>query len=92
MITLTIPADLEGALAKAAQQRGMALERLALETLWERFTPGKNNLAGGGTLFDLLADGIGAVDGSPEAWSERCGQHFAKGLAEDRSARESGGC
>lgn len=92
MITLTIPADLEGALVKAAQQRGVALERLALETLWERFTPGKDKSAGGGTLFDLLADGIGAVDGSPEAWSERCGQRFAEGLAEDRSVREPDGC
>ena len=92
MMTLTIPADLEGALAKAAQQRGVALERLALETLWERFAPGEGKSAGGATLFDLLANGIGAVDGSPEAWSERCGQRFAEGLAEDASVRGSDGC
>jgi hypothetical protein len=84
MMTLTIPADLEGVLAQAAQQRGMAVERLALETLRERFALESAAPTGGATLFDLLADGIGAVDGSPEAWSERCGERFADGLSVQR--------
>lgn len=84
MMTLTIPADLEGILAKAAQQRGMAVERLALETLRERFALDSAKPTSGATLFDLLADGIGAVDGSPEAWSERCGERFAEGLSAKR--------
>ena len=92
MITLTIPADLEGVLAKAAQQRGVALERLAVETLRERFAPETRPATGNATLFDLLANGIGAVDGSPEAWSEQCGQRFAEGLAEDRSVRGPDRC
>ena len=84
MMTLTIPADLEGVLAKAAQQRGMAVERLALETLRERFGVELATPVRDATLFDLLADGIGAVDGSPEAWSERCGERFAEGLSAQR--------
>lgn len=84
MMILTIPADLEGVLAQAAQQRGMAVERLALETLRERFAPETRPAPGNATLFDLLGDGIGAVDGSPEAWSERCGERFAEGLSGQR--------
>lgn len=84
MMTLTIPADLEGALAQAAQYYGVAVERLALETLRERFAPETGPAPGRATLFDLLGDGIGAVAGSSEAWSERCGERFAEGLAAER--------
>lgn len=84
MMTLTIPADLEGALARAAQHAGVAVERLALETLREQFAPETRPAPGNATLFDLLGDGIGAVDGSPEAWSEQCGERFADGLSVQR--------
>lgn len=84
MMTLTIPADLEGALARAAQHYGVAVERLALETLRERFAPETRPAPGHATLLDLLGDGIGAVAGSPEAWSERCGERFAEGLSTER--------
>ncbi len=84
MMTLTIPTDLEGALAQAAQHAGVAVERLALETLRERFTQETLPVPDNATLFDLLGEGIGAVDGSPEAWSERCGERFADGLSVQR--------
>ena len=84
MMTLTIPADLEGVLAQAAQHAGVAVERLALEALRERFAPQTRPSSDEATLFDFLGEGIGAVAGSTEAWSERCGERFAAGLAAER--------
>jgi len=84
MITLTIPADLEGVLAQAAQHYGVAVERLALDALRERFAPETCSAPGNATLLDWLGDGVGAVAGSSEAWSERCGERFAEGLTAER--------
>ena len=84
MMTLTIPADLEGVLAKAAQRHGVAVERLALDVLRERFAPKTPPVSDQATLFDLLGADIGTVAGSTEAWSERCGARFAAGLAAER--------
>ncbi len=84
MITLTIPADLEGVLAQAARHYGVAVEWLALDALRERFAPDTRPAPGNATLFAWLGDGIGAVAGSNEAWSERCGERFAEGLSAER--------
>jgi len=84
MITLTIPADWEGVLAQAAQHYGVAVERLALDALRERFAPETRPAPGNATWLDGLGDGIGAVAGSNEAWSERCDERFAEGLSAER--------
>ncbi len=84
MMILTIPADLEGVLAQAAQRHGVAVDRLALDVLRERFALETPPVSSQATVFDLLGEGIGAVAGSREAWSEQCGERFAAGLAAER--------
>jgi hypothetical protein len=41
------------------------------------------------TLFDLLVEDIGSVDGATEAFSESCGQRFTQGLVEQKPQRRS---
>jgi hypothetical protein len=87
MTTITIPAEIEGPLVEEARRRGTTPERLALDTLRLRFLlplappsekPPESNLA------DFLAGYVGLVEGSTEPLSERCGERFAAGLAEDK--------
>jgi hypothetical protein len=40
------------------------------------------------TLYDFLADYIGTVEGSTEAFSEDCGRRFADGLADKQQKGE----
>jgi hypothetical protein len=83
MVTIALPYDLEDALTEQARQRGMTPEQLAVETLRATFAPSAGeDEATGGTLFDFLAEYIGAVDGSSENLSENSGRHFSDGLQE----------
>ena len=86
MTTITIPAEIEGPLVEEARRRGTT-PGLALDTLRLRFLlplaptsekPPESNLA------DFLAGYVGLVEGSTEPLSERCGERFAAGLAEDK--------
>ena len=91
MTTITLPADIEGPLAEEARRRGTTPERLALDTLRLRFAPpaaSPMEEAPAPNLADFLAGYVGLVEGSTEPLSERCGERFAQGLAED-SLRES---
>ena len=83
MTTITLPQELEQPLADAARNLATTPESLAIEWLRDRLgmvsAPANDS---GESLFDLLAGHIGAVEGSSEAWSERCGERFADGLEE----------
>ena len=85
-MTITIPAEIEGPLAEEAKQRGISAERLAVDTLRERFTSPLASPAGNpgsSSLADFLAGYVGLVEGSTDPLSEQCGEHFAAGLVEE---------
>jgi hypothetical protein len=85
VIIISLPPDIEGPLTEEAQRQGTTPTLLALNSLRELFgpTPVSDEPAGeNSTLFDFLADHIGTVKGSTEAFSDSCGQRFAEGLAE----------
>jgi hypothetical protein len=91
MTTITLPADIEGPLAEEARRRGTTPECLALDTLRLLFVPPAalpTEKPPEPSLADFLAGYIGVVAGSTEPLSDRCGERFAQGLAEDRM-RES---
>jgi hypothetical protein len=91
MVTITLPEELEKALAEEAEQRGTTVELLTLDVLQERFlkpSPTKQ-LPAGATLADALADYIGAIntrDKYPEGstMSEQTGRRFAKMMVEKK--------
>jgi hypothetical protein len=90
MTTITLPADIEGPLAEEARRRGTTPELLALDTLRLRFAPpvvSPSEEQPVSNLADFLDGYVGLVEGSTEPLSERCGERFAQGLAEDE-ARE----
>lgn len=90
MITISLPRDLEGPLIAEAQKRGTTPELLVLDGLRKLFGPPPASDEPSGdaaTLFDLLADSIGTVEGSSEAFSENCGQRFAEGMVEKHLRR-----
>ena len=83
MMTISLPPDIEDALAEEAQRLGTTPELLALHSLRKLFvsapdmdsSPSKEM-----TLYDFLADYIGTVEGSTEAFSEDYRRRFADGL------------
>jgi hypothetical protein len=82
MVTIALPADIEGPLTEQARKRGMTPEQLALETLRSTFTAGAAaDGPEGRTLFDFLSGYIGTIEGSAENLSQDSGQLFAEGLA-----------
>lgn len=81
MLTISLPPDIEESLIEEARRQGTSPERLALESLRKLFTPVPPT-GEGATLFDFLDGYIGTVEGSTEAFSENCGQHFADDLEE----------
>ena len=94
---ITVPPDLERALAARAHQMGTTPELLALDSLRERFPPSGSedaDEANGGTrrtLADLLNGYIGILHSSEHtaagaAMSEDTGKKFAAGLLEKRKA------
>ena len=82
-MTISLPPDIEEALAEEAQRLGTTPELLVLHSLRKLFVsaadidspPSKER-----TLYDFLADSIGTVEGSTETFSEDCGRRFADGL------------
>ena len=86
MTTITLPPDLEQSLVEEADKRGTTPELLALDSLRQLFVPPQTpaDKAKNETLFDLLSGYIGTVNGTTEALSEDCGEHFAAGLAEKK--------
>jgi hypothetical protein len=91
MTTITLPADIEAPLAEEARRRGTTPERLAVDALRLRFAPSvasSSEKPPEPNLADFLAGYVGLVEGSTEPLSERCGERFAQGLAEDKM-RES---
>lgn len=88
MITVSLPQDLEGPLQAEAQRQGIPPETLALNYLRQRFAPETltppTQAPQPTNLAEFLADQIGAIAGSHEAYSENCGQRFAEGIAEQQ--------
>ena len=85
MITILLPHDLEDALTEEAQRRGTTPELLVLDSLRTLFVPVPavaESVSERATLADFLAGYIGTVEGSHEALSDNCGQHFAEDLVE----------
>ena len=84
MTTITLPADIEGPLLEAARRQGTTPELLAIDALRKLFAlpSAEGTPAARGTLFDLLSDCIGTVNGTTEALSENCGQRFVQGMRE----------
>lgn len=90
MTTIILPPDLEDRLAAEARKRGTTAELLALDSLRRLFVPPPTGpTEGAETLYDLLAGFIGTVNGTTEALSENCGQHFAEGLADQHQPGRS---
>jgi hypothetical protein len=90
MTTITLPVDIAGPIAEEARRRGTTPERLAIDMLRRQFAPPvglSSEQPPEPTLADFLDGYIGIVEGSTEPLSERCGERFAEGLAED-AARE----
>jgi hypothetical protein len=82
MMTISLPPDIEDALAEAAQRLGTTPESLVLHSLRKLFISAPDMDSSpiqDRTLYDFLADSIGTVEGSTEAFSEDCGRRFADG-------------
>jgi hypothetical protein len=91
MTIITLPPELEAPLAEAAKRQGTSPELLAIESLRKQFAPtpppnGTEISAEGKTLYDVLKDYIGAIDGVSEPLSEDTGRRFSELL--ERRKRE----
>ena len=85
MTTITLPFEIEQSLAEAAKRHGTTPERLALEGLRKLYGPeGAASTIDQSNLLEFLNGYVGTVAGSSEAFSERCGERFADGLAKDQ--------
>ena len=83
MMTISLPPDIEDALAEEAQRLGTTPELLVLHSLRKLFVSAPDMDSSpiqDRTLYDFLADSIGTIEGSTEAFSEDCGRRFADGL------------
>jgi len=81
-MVIRLTPDIETALEQQAKRQGTTPERLALEALGSMFLQPSSpeSSAEKATLFDFLSGYIGTVEGTGEALSENCGQHFSEGL------------
>ncbi len=86
MTSIKLPPDIEGSLVKEAQRLGTTPELLALSGLRRLFVSAdaSEGQEKAETLFDLLINDIGSVEGTTEALSEHCGEHFSAGLSDRR--------
>lgn len=86
MITITIPPDLEGLLVEKARRQGTTPETVAIADLRKLLIEGDETGARdasaveGRTLYDLLADYIGTVEGTSEAVAENAETLFLDAL------------
>lgn len=92
MSAITLPSELERAVAEEAAQQGTTVELLTLDVLQKRFMRPSNTkpLPEGATLADGLADYIGSIntrDKFPEGsnLSENTGRKFAQLMTDKRS-------
>ncbi len=91
-MTITLTPDIENALVEQAKEHGTTPEKLALESLRERFVDPTEEGApidGAETLADYLADHIGVIHSSEHVpggarMSENTGKKFAEGMVEKR--------
>ena len=88
---ITLPPEIEEPLSEAARKQGTTTELLALESLRQLFPPRveEPKALTTRTLYDDLADFIGIVEGTGEAFSENCGERFAEGLLKKHKAAGS---
>jgi len=91
MTTITLPPEIEAPLSEAARQQGITTELLAVESLRQMFPPASPAIESENakSLYDFLADHVGVIQGSGDAFSENCGQRFADGLLEKHKATGS---
>lgn len=90
MMTITLPPEVEAMLAEEARRRGTTPELLAVDCLRNRLGPPAAEAGDeGASLFDFLSGYTGTVEGSSEAFSERCGRRFMNGLVEKTRSRRS---
>lgn len=84
MTTVTLPPEVERPLVEEARKKGTTPELLAVDCLRKLFVLSSESEQPleGESLFDFLADYVGAVNGTTEPFSENCGQRFAEGLVE----------
>jgi hypothetical protein len=81
MVTITLPDEILEPLSDQARKQGVSPESLALTTLRKIFVVASPPSANGGTtsppagtLYDLLADSIGVIEGSTEPLSQNCSE------------------
>jgi hypothetical protein len=93
MLTITLPPELEHALAEQARAQGTTPELLALDSLRKRFLPAPDGApaTGEGSLADFLAGYVGVLHSSEHIaggarMSEECGKRFASGMLRKRQA------
>jgi hypothetical protein len=90
MVTITLPSELERAVAEEAAQKGTTAQRLTLDVLQERFLnpSSQRQLPDGTTLDDALAGCIEAIntrdkDADGSTLSENTGRKFAQVVLRD---------
>lgn len=88
---ISLPPDIERALAEQAGKQGTTPERLALDSLRRQFAPSdaQESPTGGATLADFLGEHIGVIHSSEHVpggaqMSEDPGKKFAAGQSLDR--------
>ena len=92
MTTITLPTEIEIPLEEEARRQGTTPERLAIDTLRLRFArpaDPSSEKPPEPSLADFLLGYAGVVEGSSEPLSERCGERFAQGLAEEKPRENS---
>lgn len=89
MVAITLTRELESAVAQAASEQGTTIEKLALDTLSDRFLGGQNEseLPIGPTMADALSEYIGCIstrDKYPNGsiLSQNTGKKYGKAMTE----------
>jgi hypothetical protein len=84
-MVIRLSSDMETALVQESQLRGITPEQLvtdSLENLFLQAPPVASAVEA--SLFDSLSGYIGTVEGTREALSKHCGQHFTEELVANR--------
>lgn len=84
MTIITLPPEVEGALAEEARKIGTTPELLAVDCLRKVFSPtlDRKTLPAAASLYDFLDGYAGTISGTTEPLSEDCGRRFTEGLLE----------
>ena len=86
---ITIPSDIQAALARQARKQGTSPEDLVLTALRQRFAPQSARVDSADSLADFLAGHLGVLSSSEFVagganMSDNCGSKFPDGLTEKR--------